>query len=154
MGLDERYVIIIQRSFRKYQLKKNLKQINELNLNNNLSFEDFTKLIRQKKVLTTFKNFIKKLQYYGELKIIPNILISAFMFSYYTKDLLGDKKDFNPLALNLLNWSNKIVELFNSDIHDFKKLFIFINNYNIIFNKWKDLDKNKSTYFYTTHPIP
>jgi len=144
MVSEEQNIIIIQRTFRKYQLSKNLKEIKTLDLNGNQTFENFTRLIRQQKVIKSFKKFITKLQYYGKLNITPHILISAFMFSYYTNDLLGDKKDFNPVDLNLLNWSNKIVELLNSNISDFKKLFLFIKNYNILFSKWKELDKNRT----------
>nr|QFG74648.1 MAG: hypothetical protein [Megaviridae environmental sample] len=138
-------IIIIQRSFRKYLLKKNLKKINNLNLHRKTSFSEFTKIIVKKEIISLFKNFIELLRkLHGDISITPNILIASYMFSLYTEDVIGPLYNLHPVDDNLISWSTKIMEVLQDTNVDFKKIFIFLKNYDIIFQQWKKLDSTRT----------
>ncbi len=144
-------IIKIQRLYRTFILKNRFKKLNEYNLtNNNIPFNEYTLLIRKKELLNTINNLIKTSNntFKPKIKISPRILLTSYLIKNYTDDILGKIKDRHPIDIQLLEWSNKLVSLLsnynNNTYSDFKLFHNFLINYKVIFDYWKNIDKDRT----------
>jgi len=152
--------IKIQRYYRCYKIKNIWdKIINNYDLINkkNIEFFLYTKIIRDNYLHVLVKKFINKLttlKYNNDNndnndKINSRIFLTSFLICNFGENLLGNKKNWNILDKEIYSWSNKLITLLN-DLqlnNNYNKLIMldtFINSYNLIFNHWKECDKNKT----------
>jgi len=70
-------------------------------------------------------------------------LLTAFLIKNYSNELLGKEDDRHPADVDIFNWSVELTTSFD-DSTDYKKLYILLRNYGIVFEQWKTIDKNKS----------
>ena len=150
MNMDNK-IIKIQRLYRTFILKNRFKKLNEYNLiNNTISFNDYTQLIRKKDLLDTINHLIKTLNnaFEPHINMSPRILLTSFLIKNYTDDILGKIKDRNPIDIQLFEWSNKLVSLIknynDNNYMDFKLFHNFLINYKVIFDYWKNIDKDRT----------
>jgi hypothetical protein len=144
--------IKIQRYYRMYNLKKIWIDIfinYDLNNTENQIFFNFTKILRNKMLLSKVNNFIKKINFIKPCNINSNILLTAFLIQNYEEELLGDKDNRVILDIQILNWSNKLCESLTSLTKKLKynnilKLITFLNSFSYLFNEWKNFDINRN----------
>ena len=137
----------IQRIFRKNKVLKSTTHFVNLKLidiGKSSEFDEFTKLIRNKEVEQTCQKFIKSLsEYKKEFRLTSKILLTAYLISLFNEELLG--KELHQMDKSILEWSNevtnRIFELNNSKEVD--KVWLLLNNYNVIFDQWKNSDKSR-----------
>jgi hypothetical protein len=146
----DKSIIKIQRLFRINNINKKFILFEEYNIYNNfdMTFDNYTNIIRNKKVLhltKTILNNISKLCNI-ELNIIPQIILTGFLIKNYPNEILGIYKDRHPIDNALLDWSKKLVKIFKKTdkMNDFKLLANYLINYKDIFNNWKFVDKNRT----------
>lgn len=148
----ERNTIKIQRYYRIYNLKKIWIDIfinYDLNNIENQIFFNFTKILRNKMLLSKVNNFIEKINCIKSCNINPNILLTAFLIQNYDEELLGDKNNRVVLDIQILNWSNKLCKSLTGltkelSYNNILKLVTFLNSFNYLFNQWKDFDINRN----------
>ena len=137
----------IQRYVRKSNVLKQNVYLKNLELSNKgktIPFAEFTKYIRDPSVVSVSNNYIKCLkQYKKEFKLNSKVLITAYLITYYQEELLG--KELNQIDQSILEWSNEVVKRINllDDSNDTDKLWLLLQNYQIVFNQWKDSDKSR-----------
>ena len=149
--------IKIQRCYRCYKIKTIWNQIiNNYDLLNkkNLHFFHYTKIIRDRQLILLVNIFINKLNTLkynngNNDKINSRIFLTSFLISIFSKNLLGNKKDWTILDTEIYLWSNKLITLLDDlqSNYNYNKLIMldtFINSYNLIFNHWKESNKNKT----------
>jgi hypothetical protein len=146
----DKSIIKIQRLFRIKNINNKFALFEDYNIYNNfdMTFDDYTTIIRNKKVLMIIKiilNNISKLCNI-ELNIIPQIILTGFLIKNYPDEILGIYKDRHPIDNVLFDWSKTLVKIFKKKekFNDFKLLANYLNNYKDIFNNWKFIDKNRT----------
>ena len=143
-------VIKIQRYWRSYQLVKFLKKFNKFNLKEKslkLSFDDFTKLLINKEILKVTGYLIYYFQYNFKInfKINNRILLTAYLFSNYANEILGDENKRNHISQRINYFSSELISSLNYD-NNKKQLEIIGNNilnYSVTFSVWKMQDKSE-----------
>jgi len=146
---NQKNIIIIQRY---YRINKLLKLINEIKkydlLNNKLDFNEYKKIIMNKNLLNLITELINRLNLFikPKINITNKIILTAFIITNYTNEILGQEIDRHFMDNNLLEASNIIIfMLYNiSSYYHFIKFNNILNDYDIIFNNWKKLDKNRT----------
>jgi hypothetical protein len=136
----------VQRLYRKNRIIKENNKFISLNLEKEgmKDFNLFSQYIRQKNVTTTTKTYLQIINNYKNgLNITDRILITAYMITLYPQELLG--KQLHQMDQSILDWSNEVVKRINllNDSKDIDKLWLLLNNYQIVFNQWKDSDKSR-----------
>ena len=144
-------IIFIQRYYRIWKLKNNLKIINSFNLLKPLdNFETFKELIMNQTLLAHVKDFICKLNYCFTTKttITNKIFVTIFMIYNYPNNFLGDVKDRHftdnilyDCCVNIINMIQQFDDFKYKDIMLFQDKLI---NFMIIFKEWKNMDKNRT----------
>lgn len=143
----------IQNFYHTYKIKVSQKNVTNLELQalgSSIKFEEFTRVIRKKEVITTINDFINllKLKTKIDIKINSRIILSGYLVKYYADQLLDDPKNRHPIDNSFLEWSEYLVDqLENNDIKNMieaKKISLFLNNYKNMFDQWKMMDKNKT----------
>ena len=133
------------------QLKKSLNSENEnVELENKsieptdvVDFGKFSKLIRQKDVIIITEKFIKSI---GDIKLEPKVLLTSLLLLFFREDLVGQDDQMNNIDKSLVQWVNEITDKIcnlKNELSSISKLIILFNNFQIIFNQWKDYDKSK-----------
>ena len=94
-------------------------------------------------------NLLQKINIISAININSKIFLTSFLISNFTNDLLGKKLDRSYFDNSIEEWSKKMVENFmnildQKSYFQIKRFSIFMNNYNNIFNKWKEYDKNNT----------
>ena len=152
--------IKIQRYYRCYKIKNiwnNIITNYDLTNKNKSEFFSYTKIIRDKNLIVLVNEFIdkvNKIKYNNNKdnnnnKINSRIFLTSFLISNFGEDLLGNKKDWNVLDTEIYLWSNKLISLLddlqsNNNYNKLVMLDTFMNSYNLIFNHWKNCDKDKT----------
>ena len=136
----------IQRLYRKNKLIKENKNLKKLNFKKEgmKDFNSFTQYIRNENVKNAVKKYLKVFNNYKTgLKINERILITAYMIVLYTDELLGKK--MHQMDKSILEWSEEVVKRINllEESKDVDKLWLLLNNYQIIFDQWKESDKSR-----------
>ena len=130
------------------QLKKSINNEKDLEIKNSkksievVDFGKFSKLIRQKDVLSSTEKLINS---FGKTKLQPKVLLTSLLLLFFQEDLVGHEDQMNNIDKSLVQWvdeiTDKIVNLRkNLSEHN---LVILFNNFQIIFDQWKDYDKSK-----------
>lgn len=140
----------IQRQFRKNKILKctthflNLKLIET---GKDTSFLTFADYIRTKDVVDVSKKYIDSFnQYKKDFKLNSKILLTAYLISLFKEELLG--KELHQMDQGVLEWSQEVVKRIDeikqsSDSKEVDKLWLLLNNYNVIFRQWKESDKSR-----------
>jgi len=137
----------IQRQVRKSNVLKNHTCFKNLELSNKgktIPFADFAKYIREPVVVNVSNNYINCFkQYKKDFKLNSRVLITAYLITYYQEELLG--KELQQIDQSILEWSLEVVKRINQmdDSKDIDKLWLLLQNYQIIFDQWKNSDKSK-----------
>ena len=111
---------------------------------------EFTRVMRRKEVITGSSEFIQNLSKLLNEKISVNskIMLSGYLINYYADELLDKPEDRHPVDKGILEWSQELIKLLEetefTSILNVKRLGLFLNNFNIIFNQWKTMDKSRT----------
>jgi hypothetical protein len=140
----------IQIQFRKNKILKcttlflNLKLIEQ---GKDTHFLTFTDYIRTKDVVDVSKKYIDSFSLYKkDFNLNSKILLTAYLISLFNEELLG--KELHQMDQVVLEWSQEVVKRIdeikqNSDSKEVDKLWLLLNNYNVIFHQWKTCDKSR-----------
>ena len=145
----EKNIIKIQRFYRIYKLSKLFDDFKKYNMNKkNIDFEEYTKKMNNKKLITNVNQiilFLNKLCN-TSFKISPRIILTAFLINNYTDDVIGHIKDRHPIDHFIIDWSKKLVKIFKLENNYYENILLikYLNNYVDVFNKWKNIDKNRT----------
>ena len=75
-------------------------------------------------------------------------MLSGYLINYYADELLDKPNDRHPVDKGILEWSQELIKLLEeteyTSILNVKRLGLFLNNFNIIFNQWKTMDKSRT----------
>ncbi len=143
----------IQNFYKVYKLNINLNKLRDLELNAvglSVPFEDFTKVMRNKDKIQIIDNFLKILSEKTRVKInvSSRIILSGYLIKYYADLVLDSKEKRHPSDVGILEWSEELIKLLEIEnintITHYKKLSIFINNFENIFKQWKTMDKSRT----------
>lgn len=134
-------------------VKKFLDSQIDLSESKNIDFGKFSKLIRQKDVIEITKKLIDSLftnQNLIKCNIQPKIFLTSFLLLFFKEDLIGVEDQLNDIDNSLIDWVNevtsKVINLKNElriCKYDCTKVKILLNNFQIIFDQWKNYDKSK-----------
>ena len=143
----------IQHFYRVYKFNTYLKKFRNLDLQalaSTISFMEFTRVMRRKNVILGSKDFLDNLSKLLNEKIGVNskIMLSGYLINYYADELLDKPDDRHPVDRGILEWSQELIKLLEeteyTSILNVKRLGLFLNNFNIIFNQWKTMDKSRT----------
>ena len=143
----------IQHFYRVYKFNTYLKKLQNLDLQalaSTVNFMEFTRVMRRKEVITGSSEFIQNLSKLLNEKISVNskIMLSGYLINYYADELLDKPEDRHPVDKGILEWSQELIKLLEeteyTSILNVKRLSLFLNNFNIIFNQWKTMDKSRT----------
>lgn len=143
--------IIIQTYYRKYIIKKNILFLfNKGIINTSLNFIKYSKLLLNKEVINSMNKILLLFNKINNktYQIKPRIILSAFMFNNYTLELIGS--DANDMDNLLIEYSKRINLLFiklKENIltqNEYILLHSFLNDYEFLFEQWKEQDKYRS----------
>ena len=152
----------IQRSIKNYIVIKNYSKFKSkfdefdkeilnsthdiVNTKLDIDFDKFCKFIRNKEVIEVTDNFLKSFKFISKakLELSPKILLSSILTFIFSDEMLGNDKDLNHIDRSLKDWTTVLVtKLKNIKNEDLIKIKLLLNNFNIIFNQWKNYDKSK-----------
>ena len=111
-----------------------------------IDFDKFCKFIRNKEVIEVTDNFLKSFKFISKVKLelSPKILLSSILTFIFSDEMLGNDKDLNHIDRSLKDWTTVLItKLINISNEDLIKIKLLLNNFNLIFNQWKDYDKSK-----------
>ncbi len=143
----------IQHFYRVYKFNTYLKKFKNLDLQalaSTVNFMEFTKIMRRKEVITGSSEFIQNLSKLLNKKITVNskIMLSGYLINYYADELLDKPDNRHPIDKGILEWSQELIKLLEeteyTSILNVKRIVLFLNNFNIIFNQWKTMDKSRT----------
>lgn len=146
----EKNIIKIQRYFRIYKLHKLFNNFENSNIKKRtgLTFQQFTNKMRNKNIITNVNNIVNSLNKLcgTNFKVSARVILTAFLINNYTNDIIGPLKDRHPIDIYVIDWSKKLVNIFHSEnsIYEYKLMINYLNNYNDVFNNWKQIDKNRT----------
>lgn len=134
------------------KLKKNIKKEiinhspdpNEIKQSDDVvDFGKFSKLIRQKEMILSTEKLLKS---FDNVQLKPKVFLTSLLLLFFQEDLVGEESQMNNVDKSLVQWvdeiTDKIANLKN-EINSSQKLVILFNNFQIIFDQWKDYDKSK-----------
>ena len=137
----------IQRLFRKNKILKCTTHFLNLKLveaGKDSSFLKFTDYIRTKNVVEISNKYIEAFKSYKQdFKLNSKILLTAYLMTLFREELLG--KELHQMDKGILEWSEEVVKRISevNDSNEIDKLWLLLNNYNVIFNQWKTSDKSR-----------
>lgn len=158
---ENKAALKIQFLFRLNKCNKLLEKFNELNLNKiaeNMSFNEFKKIIIKKEIIQTTQALTLSLDSYKKgLAINPRVLISSYLIKNYPIELLGDISDRHPFDDYILTLSCRVVDtLNNNNIGD---IWNILREFKYQFENWSNMDKNRTierliiSYYYRSEHI-
>jgi len=149
---NEKKIIKIQRLYRSNKIKKLWKNILlnfDLNNLDKKNFFSFTKILRNSKLINDVSNFIVELNKIDTCEIKSKILLTSFLICNFPDDIIGNEKNRTLFDSEIYSWSLKLSILMleltdENNYFKIKKLINFINCFDLIFEKWKEFDKNRT----------
>jgi len=143
------FIIKIQKQVRIFLLKKKLYNFKKLELNkkaNNLDFDNFSKLLKNKEIISITEQLINYLSLLiKKNKISSRKILTAFLINYFSDEIFGKEKNFSDIMI--IKWSYYLINILDNKINNYNdiiKLFNFINNYSNIITQWLNKDKNQT----------
>jgi hypothetical protein len=144
--LKENAALKIQYLLKLNNCKKLLNEFKTLELKSNaesLSFDKFQKIIIQKEVIGNVKNFTDSLDKLKKgLSINPRVLITAYMITYYTIDLIGEEKDRHPTDNFILELATNVVNKLEEN--NINHIWDILRDFKVGFNNWSQMDKDRT----------
>ena len=132
--------------FKYNEVIKNVRKLELKALAESISFNEFTRILRNKNNIEKIDNFLKIISLKN--KFNGRIILTGYLINYYADELLDKKDERHPIDKSILEWSNKLVDLIeNNDVSNYvelKKNVLFFTNYINVFNQWKEMDKNRT----------
>ena len=151
----------IQILFKLNKCIKSLEKYNELNLEKlaeNLSFDEFKRIIIKKDIIETTNNFTLSLDNYKKgLEINPKVLITAYLINYYSGELLGKSSDRHPSDEYILKLSQNVISILKTN--NIKEIWIILREFKHYFKKWSLMDMDRTierliiSYYYRSEHI-
>lgn len=138
------------RLFKTNSVLSDLKKLDLKVLGLSIPFGEFTQVMRKKNIINSCKKFIKEISDKTkiEVNISEKIMLSAYLINYYAEEILDKEKNRHPIDNGIYEWSKELVQLIEekeyNNFTQFKKLSLYLNNYDIIFKQWKSMDKNRT----------
>ena len=144
--LKENAALKIQYLLKLNNCKKLLIEFKTLELKSNaqsLSFDKFQKIIIKKEVINNVKIFTESLDKLKKgLSINPRVLITAYMITYFSIDLLGEEKDRHPTDNFILELATNVVnKLEESNIN---QIWDILRDFKVGFSNWSQMDKDRT----------
>lgn len=147
----EMNIIKIQRFYRIFKVNENIKIFNKYDLKcpTKKTFNEYTKIMRNKNVINSVNFILNRLNNLFEKKINikPQYILTAFLIKNFNEDILGPINNRHPSDVYIYQWSVKLVQIFtkeNNTLNECKLLHIYLNNYNSVFENWKEVDKSRT----------
>ena len=143
----------IQNFYKIYKLNQNIKNHRSQELHaiaSSIPFHEFTQLMRKKELMHNIDAFIKNVASKTniEINVSPRIVLSGYLINYYADKILDEEKNRHPIDVGILEWSTELTRLLELEeyktVSQYKKLALYIVNYNQIFNQWKTMDKSRT----------
>lgn len=143
----------IQNFYKIYKLNQNIKNHRSQELHaiaSSIPFHEFTQLMRKKELMHNIDAFIKNVSSKTniEINVSPRIVLSGYLINYYADKILDEEKNRHPIDVGILEWSTELTRLLELEeyktVSQYKKLALYIVNYNQIFNQWKTMDKSRT----------
>lgn len=136
----------IQFLFKLNHSLKLLDEFNKLELNNhakNKSFDDFKKIIIKKEIIEITKKFTESLDKFKKgLNINPRVLITSFLITYYSNELLGEISDRHPSDDYIFTISSLVVE--ELEKKNIPSLWNLLRDFKLAFTNWSKMDKDRT----------
>lgn len=139
----------IQLLFRVNQVLKNLELLKNHNIegkSKNLDFNNFKKVLMDKKILEDTKEFLISLNNFKKgIDTNPKMFLTIFLITGQSEEFLGPQKDRHFSDDDILILSNLVLESLNTCTD--KNINQFWNNYhnfNFAFKNWLSMDKNRT----------
>jgi len=144
--LKENAALKIQYLLKLNNCKKSLNEFKTLELKSNaqsLSFDDFKKFIIKKEVINNVKNFTDSLDKLKKgLSINPRVLITAYMITYFSIDLLGEEKDRHPTDNFILEIASNVVNKLEEN--NINQIWDILRDFKVGFSNWSQMDKDRT----------
>jgi len=144
--LKENAALKIQYLLKLNNCKKLLNELKTLELKSkaeSLSFDDFKKIIIKKDVINNVKNFTDSLDKLKKgLSINPRVLITAYMITYFTIDLIGEEKDRHPTDNFILGIASNVVNKLEEN--NINQIWDILRDFKVGFNNWSQIDKDRT----------
>lgn len=136
----------IQRLFRKNNILKNSVVLrNEMKpFQSTEDFDKFTKFMRQSSTIKISEDLIKSFSNYKSgFKLTAKVMLTGYLIKNFSEELLG--KEQHPMDKGIYDWSQELVKRLDeiNDTKEVDKLWLLLNNYQIIFSQWKESDKSR-----------
>jgi len=144
--LKENAALKIQYLLKLNNSKKLLNELKTLELKSkaeSLSFDDFKKIIIKKDVITNVGNFTESLEKLKKgLSINPRVLITSYMITYFSIDLLGEEKDRHPTDNFILEIASNVVNKLEEN--NINQIWDILRDFKVCFNNWSQMDKDRT----------
>ena len=139
----------IQKVYKSHYVDNVRKEISNLRLSNFAEdnvFESFCRKMREKDVVTTIKKYLNVLSQVvkQELPITHHLVLSSYLIKHYSDEVLGNDKQLHQSDKDIIAWCEEIVLRINDGGIDFKKQFVLLKNFGIVFDQWKNMDKHRT----------
>lgn len=139
----------IQKVYKSHYVDNIRKEVSNLKLSEfskDNVFESFCRKMREKDVVTTIKKYLNVLSQVvkQELPITHHLVLSSYLIKHYSDEVLGNEKQLHQSDKDIIAWCEEIVLRINDGGIDFKKQFVLLKNFGIVFDQWKNMDKHRT----------
>lgn len=139
----------IQKVYKSHYLDNIRKEVNSLKLSEYAKendFDTFCRKMRNKDVVVTIKKYLQVISQVvkKELPITHHLVLSCYLIKYYSDEVLGNEKQLHQSDKDIIAWCEEIVFRLDNGGIDYKKQFILLKNFGIVFNQWKNMDKHRT----------
>jgi hypothetical protein len=136
----------IQFLFKLNHASKLLDEFNNLELKKHAkekSFDEFKKIIIKKEIIDIAKKFTDSLEKFKKgLNINPRVLITSFLITFYTDELIGDISDRHPSDDYIYTISLLVVE--ELEKKSIPNLWNLLRDFKLAFANWSKMDKDRT----------
>lgn len=111
-----------------------------------VDFGKFSKLIRQKNVISTTDKFLNSLNKISKIEIKSKVFLTSLLLLFFQEELIGSENNMNNIDKSIVDWVNEVTSKlsnFQQILNELNKIVILFNNFQVIFDQWKDYDKSK-----------
>lgn len=136
----------IQFLFKLNHSSKSLDEFNNLELKKHAiekSFDNFKKIIIKKDIIEVAKKFTDSLDKFKKgLNINPRVLITSFLITFYSDELLGEISDRHPSDDYIFTISSLVVE--ELEKKSIPNLWNLLRDFKLAFADWSKMDKDRT----------
>ena len=94
-------------------------------------------------MIISTENLLKS---FDNVQLKPKVFLTSLLLLFFQEDLVGEESQMNNVDKSLVQWIDEITDKIanlNNELNSSQKLVILFNNFQIIFDQWKDYDKSK-----------